>query len=152
MVDLPHHSSRPGGSQPFRRRSTTRQGWPGALAVATLAALPLGWATAPAPGLAQQSGYGQTMGTSTQEQQIYNYDPSGGGRPGAASGGLNPANPLDLINKIRKGSALDDATPPGDAVDQALKELEAQSRPQAGATPKPVVPSPQPLGTAAATP
>ncbi|MFN9631724.1 MAG: hypothetical protein ACK59A_16070 [Cyanobacteriota bacterium] len=137
MVVLPHHS-------------TPRLGWPRALVVAALTALPLGWATAAAPGLAQQSGYGQTMGTSPQEQQIYNYDPSG--RPGPASGGLNPANPLDLINKIRKGSAMDDATPPGDAVDQALKELEAQSRPQPGASGRPAGPSPQPLGTAAATP
>ncbi|MEB3333431.1 MAG: hypothetical protein VKP70_00435 [Cyanobacteriota bacterium] len=118
MVVLPHRSSRR------------------ALVVTALAALPLGWAAAPAPGLSQQSGYGQTLGTSPQEQQIYNYDPSG--RPSSA-GGLNPANPLDLINKIRKGTAMDDATPPGDAIDQALKELEAQSRPQ-------------PVGTAAATP
>lgn len=99
-----------------------------------LAALPLtlacGLASGLSPALAQQSGYGQTMGTSPMEQQFYNYDPGSGSRPGGSASGINPANPLDLINKIRKGSAMDDATPPGDAVDQALKELEAQSRPQ----------------------
>jgi hypothetical protein len=98
------------------------------------AALPLsltcGLALALPPALAQQSGYGQTMGSSPMEQQLYNYDPGSGSRPGGASSGLNPANPLDLINKIRKGSAMDNATPPGDAVDQALKELEAQNPPQ----------------------
>lgn len=110
--------------------------------------LPRLWATVPLvcglacglacglpPASAQQSGYGQTMGTSPMEQQLYNYDPGSGSRPGGSAAGINPANPLDLINKIRKGSAMDDATPPGDAVDQALKALEAQSRPQpAGAT------------------
>ena len=101
---------------------------------------------------AQQSGYGQTMGTSPMEQQIYNNDPGSGGRPGGSAGGINPANPLDLINKIRKGSAMDDATPPGDAVDQALKALEAQSRPQPVAPVGPLVTAPQPSGATAVTP
>jgi hypothetical protein len=142
MVVLPHHS-------------TPRLGWPRALVVAALTALPLGWATAAAPGLAQQSGYGQTMGTSPMEQQMYNYDPGSGSRPGGSAAGLNPANPLDLINKIRKGSAMDDATPPGDAVDQALKALEAQNQPQPQppAPVGPLVTAPQPSGGAtAATP
>ena len=104
------------------------------------------------PASAQQSGYGQTMGTSPMEQQIYNNDPGSGGRPGGSAGGINPANPLDLINKIRKGSAMDDATPPGDAVDQALKALEAQSRPQPVAPVGPLVTAPQPSGATAATP
>jgi hypothetical protein len=101
------------------------------------AALPLsltcGLACVVPPALAQQGGYGQTMGSSPMEQQLYNYDPGSGNRTGGSSSGLNPANPLDLINKIRKGSAMDNATPPGDAVDQALKELDAQNRPQPAA-------------------
>lgn len=104
------------------------------------------------PALAQQSGYGQTMGSSPMEQQLYNYDPGNGSRPGGSSSGLNPANPLDLINKIRKGSAMDNATPPGDAVDQALKELEAQSRPRPAASTGPRVTVPQASGATAATP
>jgi hypothetical protein len=99
---------------------------------------------------AQQSGYGQTMGSTPAESQIYNYDPGSGNRTGSSTEGLNPANPLDLINKIRKGSAMDNATPPGDAVDQALKELEAQSRPQAAASPGAT--APRPLVVAPATP
>ncbi|MFN9646197.1 MAG: hypothetical protein ACK6BG_14015 [Cyanobacteriota bacterium] len=107
-------------------------------------ALACGLISGPGPALAQQSGYGQTMGSSPIEQGVYNYDPSGASRPGGSSSGLNPANPLDLINKIRKGTALDNATSPGDAVDQALKELEAQNRPQPGPT--------RPATAAAATP
>lgn len=115
----------------------------GALGLGLLAALPLTIGSAPAPVMAQQSGYGQTMGTSPSENQIYNYDPASGGRTGSGSGGLNPTNPLDLFNQIRKNSAMDDATPPGDAVDRALKELEVQSRPQPAAkAPGPVVASP----------
>jgi hypothetical protein len=117
-----------------------------------LVALPLAMASSLSPALAQQSGYGQTMGSSPMEQQLYNYDPAGGSRPSGSAAGLNPANPLDLINKIRKGSAMDNATPPGDAVDQALKELEVQSRPQAEPSLGPVVTSPRPSGSAAATP
>ena len=102
--------------------------------------------------LAQQNGYGQTMGSSPREQQMYPYDPGNGSRPGGSSSGLNPANPLDLINKIRKGSAMENATPPGDAVDQALKELEAQSRPQPAASTGPLVTQPRASGVTPARP
>jgi len=40
---------------------------------------------------------------------------------------FNSANPIDLMNKLRKSSSLDDATTPQDAVDAALKGLNAQS-------------------------
>ena len=125
----------------------------GALVLALLAAFPVALGAGLRPAAAQQSGYGQTMGTSPAESQIYNYDPASGGRTGGGSGGLSPTNPLDLINKIRKSTAMDDATTPEDAIDQALKELEAQSRPQPAAKPaSPVVVSPRPSGGAAATP
>jgi len=147
MLQSPHHSNRQGGLL-----FTTRAGW-GALGLALLSSLPLALGTNLAPAAAQQSGYGQTMGSSPAESQIYNYDPASGSRTGSGSEGLNPANPLDLFNKIRKGTAMDNATPPGDAVDQALKELEAQSRPQPAAKPTgPVVASPRPASGAAATP
>ena len=64
---------------------------------------------------------------STQEQTIYDYGPNGSN--GSSKGGsiLDSTNPIDLMNKIRRGTALDDATDPGDAIDAALKELEVQS-------------------------
>ena len=107
-----------------------------------LTALAAGLLTAPllfgaAPALAQQSGYGQTFGTTPMERQIYD---GGNGRP---SGGtiLDTTNPLDLMNKIRRGTAMDDATPPASAIDEALQQLEAQSTPAA-----------RPAGTAPAQP
>jgi hypothetical protein len=67
---------------------------------------------------AQVAGYGQTMGTSTQERQVYD----GGG---SKSSVLDATNPIDLMNRLRRSTAMDDATSPGQAVDKALKELEA---------------------------
>ena len=70
---------------------------------------------------------------STQEQRLYDYGP--GGSNGSTKGNsiLDSANPLDLMNKIRKGTAMDDATNPTDAIDAALKALEAQApRPTTG--------------------
>jgi hypothetical protein len=34
---------------------------------------------------------------------------------------LDATNPMDLLNRIRQSNAMDDATPPSDAVDAALK-------------------------------
>jgi hypothetical protein len=68
-----------------------------------------------------------SWGMSTQEKQIYDYGPGGSNgtsRPGSV---LDSTNPIDLMNKIRRGTAMDDATAPDDAVDAALKELDAQS-------------------------
>mgnify|MGYP006275001403 CR=1 FL=1 len=82
------------------------------------------------PASAQQAGYGQTLGTSPMERQIYD---GGSGRP---SGGsiLDSTNPLDLMNKIRRGTAMDDATPPASAIDQALQQFESQGGALPGAT------------------
>ncbi|MEB3168730.1 MAG: hypothetical protein VKK97_08360 [Synechococcaceae cyanobacterium] len=78
---------------------------------------------------AQQAGYGQTMGSSLPERQFYDYGP---GTPSSSSGTgggslLNSTNPMDLMNKLRKANSLDDATSPSSAIDQALKDLEANS-------------------------
>jgi len=73
-----------------------------------------------------------SWGMSTQEKQIYDYGPSGSNGSSKAGSVLDSTNPIDLMNKIRKGTAMDDATPPGDAVDAALKALDAQA-PVAGA-------------------
>jgi hypothetical protein len=70
------------------------------------------------PAGAQVAGYGQTMGTSPQERQVY----EGGG---SKSSVLDASNPIDLMNRLRRGSAMDDATSPGQAVDKALKDFDA---------------------------
>ena len=57
-----------------------------------------------------------------QERQIYSPDSAG-----SASGSvLDATNPMDLLNRIRQSSAMDDATPPSDAVDAALKAYQQQ--------------------------
>lgn len=63
--------------------------------------------------------------TPTQQQQILDYGP-GTGKPKSI---FDAKNPGDLINTLRRGAALDNATPPGDAVDRALRALEAQNAP-----------------------
>jgi len=68
-----------------------------------------------------------TNSLSTQEQRFYDYGPGGTNGTSKSGSVLDTANPLDLMNKIRKGTAMDDATPPTDAIDAALKALEAQA-------------------------
>jgi len=63
--------------------------------------------------------------TPLQQQQILDYG-SGNSKPKSL---LDAKNPGDLINSLRKGSAMDDATPPGDAVDRALRAFDVQSAP-----------------------
>jgi hypothetical protein len=79
------------------------------------------------PATAQQAGYGQTLGTSPAERQLYDYGSSGTSSGSSGGSLLNTTNPIDLMNKLRRTTALDDATSPSSAVDQALKELEANS-------------------------
>ncbi|MBW4530817.1 MAG: hypothetical protein KME02_09040 [Aphanothece saxicola GSE-SYN-MK-01-06B] len=90
-----------------------------ALPAVALVVLPAGEASA------QQAGYGQTLGTSIQERQLYDYGPS---RSGTGSGSiLDSTNPLDLMNKLKRSTALDEATPPSSAIDQALREFDAKA-------------------------
>ena len=77
------------------------------------------------PAAAQQAGYGQTLGgpSTPQERRMFGNGSSG---PGGGSGApIDARNPLDLINQLRRSSAMDDATPPASAVDRALRDLEA---------------------------
>ena len=74
------------------------------------------------PVQAQQQGYGQTMGTTQQERGL-NFG-SGPSRSGSI---LDSANPIDLMNRLRRGTAMDDATPPGDAIAAALRDFHQQS-------------------------
>ena len=75
--------------------------------------------------LAQVPGVQAQMESSYQsreEREIY-----GNGAQGADGDSiLDATNPMDLINRIRQAGALDDATPPADAIDAALKALELQ--------------------------
>ena len=89
---------------------------------------------------AQQSGYGQTMGSTTQERNFYNYGPQQNNSSGSGSI-FNATNPLDLLNQLKKGGALDDATTPDSAIDKALKDFEAKSVP-AGGSPASTVKAP----------
>ena len=94
--------------------------------VGSLVALALPAAVLPAgEAVAQQAGYGQTLGTSIQERQLYDYGPS---KSGTGSGSiLDSTNPLDLMNKLKRSTALDDATPPSSAIDQALRDFDAKA-------------------------
>ena len=56
-----------------------------------------------------------------EEREIFS--PGPGGDSGAI---LDATNPMDLINRIQRAGAMDDATPPSDAIDAALKALEQE--------------------------
>ncbi len=67
------------------------------------------------PAMAQvDSGY-QTR----EEREIFSTSP--GGDSGTI---LDATNPMDLINRIQRAGAMNDATPPSDAIDAALKEFQ----------------------------
>ena len=55
-----------------------------------------------------------------EERDIYSTGPGEGGSV------LDATNPLDLINRIRQSGAMNDATPPADAIDAALKDYQQQ--------------------------
>jgi hypothetical protein len=75
--------------------------------------------------LAQQQGYGQTMeGVSGTGGGASGLGPGLG--TGKGGNVLDAVNPIDLMNRIRRSQSLDDATPPGDAVDQALRDYHGQ--------------------------
>jgi hypothetical protein len=38
---------------------------------------------------------------------------------------LDATNPMELMNRLRRANAMNDATPPSDAIDAALKALES---------------------------
>lgn len=108
-----------------RRARSGRGCWP--LLTALLPLFPL-----LAPGgaaLAQSAqdlkGYGQTIGSPQQEREL---DYGTGNKSGSV---FDATNPIDLMNRMRRATALDDATTPGDAVDAALKDFHSQSSPGA---------------------
>lgn len=80
----------------------------------------------PVTARAQQQGYGQTLGTTPMERQVYDADPRGGSGGGSP---LESGNPLDIMNVIRRNQSLSEATPPSSAIDDALRDFEAQGAP-----------------------
>ena len=94
-----------------------------------LGVMALGWGTAlsPAlsPALAQQAdGAGQSYGNPQLQKEL---DYGTGKQDGGSI--FNTANPIELMNKLRKSSSMDDATSPSDAVDAALKGLDSSPAP-----------------------
>jgi hypothetical protein len=92
-----------------------------ALTISLLTLLPASLALCGPVG-AQVAGYGQTMGTSPQERQIY----EGGA---SKSSVLDATNPIDLMNRLRRSTAMDDATSPDQAIDKALKDFDSPAPP-----------------------
>lgn len=87
--------------------------------------------------LAQEKGYGQTISSPQQEREL---DYGTGTNRGASV--LDSANPIDLMNKLRRATAMDDATQPGDAVDAALRDFHSQPVAPASASPAATVKGP----------
>jgi len=79
-------------------------------------------------------------GYSKVEQQFV--EPVNGGGSGKGGSLLDTTNPIELMNKLRRGAAMDDATPPKDSIDAALRELEQLGKPET-ATTSGVVPATQ---------
>ena len=107
---------------PSRRSAPATRRWSAAVpGLGLVSCLCLGGLLLPGSALADYA-----AGQSKQEQQFYDYGPSSGKGSGSL---LDSANPMDLMNKLRKSTAMDDATPPGDAIDQALKLLNSPPPP-----------------------
>ena len=86
---------------------------------------------------AQEKGYGQTISSPQQEREL---DYGTGTNKGGSA--LDSANPIDLMNKLRKATSMDDATPPGDAVDAALRDFHSPPAAPASASPAVMVKGP----------
>jgi hypothetical protein len=86
---------------------------------------------------AQEKGYGQTISSPQQEREL-DYG-TGTNRGGSA---LDSANPIDLMNKLRKATSMDNATNPGDAVDAALRDFHSPPAAPASASPAATVKGP----------
>lgn len=140
MAD-PAAPSQPAGAAPPAAASGRGLGWRGRSAAQRLLRHPLQapalfgsllLLAQPTPVAAQgAAGLSQPLGVTPQDRQMFgNGSGSGSGvGPAGSSSGIDITNPIELINRIRRSTALDDATPPASAVDQALKALEAQSGP-----------------------
>ncbi len=57
-----------------------------------------------------------------QENELFNTLPGSSQKDSI----LDATNPMDLLNKLRRATAMDDATTPSDAIDDALKAFETK--------------------------
>jgi len=57
------------------------------------------------------------------DREMYNTSPGGNDEISI----LDASNPLELMNRLRRLTAMDDATSPSDAVDEALRALELEN-------------------------
>jgi hypothetical protein len=85
-----------------------RSAMPAAAVAAMVAGLPTGLQAAPNEPI--------------HEQNLYNY-----GAKGPNNSVLDVANPMELMNRLRNSSSMDNATSPKDAVDAALKQFDKPS-------------------------
>ncbi|UPH89971.1 hypothetical protein [Synechococcus sp. NB0720_010] len=74
------------------------------------------------------------------EPSVFDQGPGGTSRKGGSL--LDSTNPIDLMNKLRRSSAMDDATDPGDAIDAALRQLDSQPAPPSSGASSPLVTAP----------
>ena len=51
----------------------------------------------------------------------------GNGTDGGSGQILDATNPMDLINRLRQSESMNDATPPSDAIDAALKNFQQEA-------------------------
>ena len=59
-------------------------------------------------------------GTIPQQREIHNSF----GNEQESGGVLDATNPMELLNRLRRATAMDDATSPSDAIDEALKAFD----------------------------
>ncbi len=63
---------------------------------------------------------------SPEQRSLYD-DSEGSDSPGTL---FDPSNPMGLMNLLQRATAMDDATSPSDAVDQALQSFESEEKSQ----------------------
>ena len=86
-----------------------------------------GGTASPAENPSGMRGYGKTMDSPQMQQTL---DASSGTGPKSGTGVLGSTNPLDLMNRLRQATALDEATPPRNAIDEALSEYQSSPKQQ----------------------
>ena len=57
------------------------------------------------------------------ERELFNTLPGESQKGGI----LDATNPMELMNRLKRATAMDDATPPSDAIDDALKGFEIEA-------------------------
>lgn len=131
-------------SSPSRPRSALSPGYQdlgcqvlGHLGATLALAATIASVTAVGAARAQEKGYGQTISGPQQEREL---DFGTGTNRGGSV--LDSANPIELMNKLRKATSMDDATPPGDAVDAALRDFHSPPAAPASASPAVMVKGP----------